>query len=421
MGILYVVGTDGARRMTVALRNREFRALWAAEAQSIAGDQLAKVTLAILVYSRTGSALWAAGVYALTFLPALAGGLGLAQLADRYPRRTLLVLSAAAQAVLVGLMAIPGMPLAALCVLVVFVGLVGALVNAAQHSLTRDVFTDDEVYLRSQDLRGITMNLVMLVGLAGGGVLVTLVGTSVALAIDAVTFAVSAVVIRCCVRRRARVGAGNGRWFGGARWLFGRPPTRVLLGLSWLVGLTVVPEGLAAPLAAELGAPASAVGWLLAADPVGFIAGTFLLSRYVSAQQRRRVMAVLAVAASATLMVFYTEPSLALALLLLTLAGAFGAYVITVGATLMTWVPNDIRGGVAGVYRTGLRVAQGIGVALGGLVAELAGSATTAIALAGTAGVLAAGLLAYRWVRLRAGNVGISSEVAVAHGGTSNP
>ncbi|HEY7592819.1 MAG TPA: MFS transporter, partial [Actinophytocola sp.] len=63
----------------------EFRALWLAEAQSVFGDQLAKVALTILVYDRTGSALLAATAYALTFLSALAGGLGLSQLADRFP------------------------------------------------------------------------------------------------------------------------------------------------------------------------------------------------------------------------------------------------------------------------------------------------------------------------------------------------
>ena len=94
---------------TAVLAVREFRALWFAEAQSIFGDQLAKVALTILVYDRTGSALWAALVYALTFLSALAGGLGLSQLADRFPRRQLMVTCTAAQAVLVGLMAIPGM------------------------------------------------------------------------------------------------------------------------------------------------------------------------------------------------------------------------------------------------------------------------------------------------------------------------
>src|SRR5438128_2874772 len=118
------VSSNGAPKIAAVLAVTEFRALWLAEAQSIAGDQLAKVALMILVYGRTGSAWWAAAVYALTFLPALAGGLGLAQLADRFPRRSLMVVCATVQAGLVGLMAIPGMPIWTLCVLVVGVGLV---------------------------------------------------------------------------------------------------------------------------------------------------------------------------------------------------------------------------------------------------------------------------------------------------------
>ena len=394
------MSTDARPPMTAALGNPEFRALWAAEAQSIAGDQLTRVTLAILVYSRTNSALWAAGVYALTYLPALAGGLGLAQLADRLPRRTLLTTCAATQAGLVGVMAIPGMPLAALCVLVVLVALVGAPVNAAQNSLTRDVFTDDDVYLRSQDLRGITGNVVMLLGLACGGILVTLFGTSVALAVDAVTFAISAAVIRGWVRWRPPAGERDAAWFGAARWVFSRRELRTLLALSWLVGLAVVPEGLAAPLADEIGASDSAVGWLLAADPLGFIAGTFLLSRYVSAEHRRRVMGILAVASAAILVAFVAQPSLPVALALLALAGATGAYIVTVGATLITWVPNELRGGASGVYRTGLRCAQGVGIALGGVLAEWLGSASTAIALAGIAGVALGIPVAWSWARL---------------------
>lgn len=122
-----------------AIDNPEFRALWVAEALSIAGDQIAKVALAIMVYGRTRSTLWAALVYAMTFLPALAGGLGLAQLADRFPRRTLMVRAALVQASLVGLMAIPGMPLAVLCGLVFVVALVAAPASAAQHATTREI------------------------------------------------------------------------------------------------------------------------------------------------------------------------------------------------------------------------------------------------------------------------------------------
>ena len=53
-------------------------------AVSVAGDQLARVALTVLVYGRTGSAAWAAATYALTFLPALLGGVLLGGLADRY-------------------------------------------------------------------------------------------------------------------------------------------------------------------------------------------------------------------------------------------------------------------------------------------------------------------------------------------------
>ncbi len=393
--------TKATPGLSAPLRNGEYRVLWLAEAISSAGDQLAKVALAILVYGRTGSALWAAAVYALTFLPALAGGLGLSHLADRYPRRAVLSVSAALQAVLVGLMSVPGMPLGVLCTLLIAVQLAGAPANAAQNAITREVFSDDELYLRSQDLRHITNNTVMLLGLAGGGLLVTLVGTSWALALDAITFAVAAIIVRVRVHNRPAAGGENAAWFGATRFVFGQRRLRVLIALSWLVGLAVVPEGLAAPLAQQLAAPGAAVGWLLAADPLGFVVGAFVLSRFASARVRQRLLGFLAITSLALLGLFALKPNLAIALVLLALAGAMGAYIITVSATFSTWVPNELRGGAGGLYRTGLRVAQGTGVALGGVVAQATGSAIETITLAGFLGVVLAVPTALSWSRVR--------------------
>ncbi|WP_306992733.1 MFS transporter [Amycolatopsis thermophila] len=386
--------------MRAALANREFRTVWLAEAQSVLGDQLTTVALALTVYHRTGSALWSAVAYGLTFLPALAGGLGLAQLADRYPRRTILVATALLQALFIGVMALPGMPVVGLCVLVMLARLAGAPANAAQNALTREIFTDDELYLRSQDIRGITTNTTMLLGLALGGVIVTAAGPSLALALDALTFAISALALHHWVRARPAAGDGDGSWFGAISWAARQRRLRVLLGLSWLVGLAMVPAGLAAPLAREIGAPDQAVGWLLAADPLGFALGVFLLSRYVSAPARRRSVGVLAVVPTALLLAFGLRPDLVLALVVLALAGAAGAYIVTVGATFITWVPNELRGGAGGLYRTGLRVAQGVGVAIGGVVAQWSGAATTAIMIAGAAGVVLGVPLAVSWGRV---------------------
>ncbi|HEV2781112.1 MAG TPA: MFS transporter [Actinophytocola sp.] len=376
--------------MTAALAVTEFRALWFAEGQSVAGDQLAKVALMILVYDRTRSAWWAAVVYALTFLPALAGGLGLSQLADRFPRRALMVVCSLIQAVLVGLMAIPGMHIGALAALVFVVQLVQSPALAAQQSAAREIFTDDAVYLRSQDLRGITTNTLMLLGLAGGGLLVVSIGTSWALALDAATFVVSALVVHRWMKDRPAAGNKDDGWFRAARWVFGQRRMRVLLTLTWLVGLVVVPEGLAAPLAHEMGVSSAAVGWLLAADPLGFVVGAFLLSHFVAPDMRIRLVGVLATGSVGVLIGFVLHPNLALALILLALAGATGAYSITVGATFNTWAPNGLRGGAFGIARTGMRVAQGVGVALGGAVAQWIGSAMTTVALAGLLGVLIA-------------------------------
>ncbi|MGH3438304.1 MAG: MFS transporter [Sciscionella sp.] len=381
------------------LGNSEFRALWIAEAQSVAGDQLAKVAITLVVYARTHSALWAALAYALTFLPALIGGLGFAQLADRYPRRAVLVVSTSVQAVFIGGMAVPGMPLTAMCALLFAAGIAQAPALAAQNAITREILAVDTVYYRSQDLRAVTTNTVMLVGLAAAGVLVTLLGTSTTLAIDALTFALSSLLVGFGVRcRRAAAGATAAR-SAGLRYVLHTPWLRTLLGLSWLVGLAVVPEGLAAPLAAELGASPRAVGWLLAADPLGYVVGVFLLSRLVSIATRQRLVGLFAVASPAVLLLFVFTPELWSALAVLALAGACGAYQVTVGATLTSWVPNEVRGGVLGIGRTGLRVSQGLGVAAGGAIGQLLGSASYAIVAAAALGVLLALPLVAGWVR----------------------
>jgi predicted MFS family arabinose efflux permease len=384
--------------MRAVLAVGEFRALWLAEAVSIAGDQLAKVALALAVYAKTGSALWSAVVYALSFLPALAGGLGLSQLADRYPRRMIMVVGAVLQAVFVGVMSVPGMPLAAMCALLVGVGIAQAPALAAQNAITRDVFTDDDLYYRSQDIRGITTNTVMLLGLAGAGLLVVAVGSSTALLIDSVTFVLSALLVGFAVRERPLPDRSeNPSWLAGLRYIRDSTRLRTLLWLSWLVGLAVVPEGLAAPLAVQLGAPKGAVGWLLAADPFGYVIGAFVLSHYLSTAMRQRLLGLFATASVAVLVVFVVRPSLAGALVLLALAGATGAYQITIGATFTSWVPNSVRGGAFGVARTGLRVAQGVGVAAGGALAQAIGSPRAAIVLAGIVGVVLAVPAAVAW------------------------
>src|SRR6202012_4768518 len=104
----------------------EFRAIWLAEFASIAGDQFARVALTVIVYQRTGSPLLTALTYAMTYLPWLVGGLFLSDLADRFPRRTVMIAADVARMLLVAAMAVPGMPLWGMVVLLFVVASLNA-------------------------------------------------------------------------------------------------------------------------------------------------------------------------------------------------------------------------------------------------------------------------------------------------------
>jgi MFS family permease len=380
----------------------EFRVLWAAAAQSIVGDQLARVALSILVFQRTGSAGWTAAMYALTQLPALLSGVLLSGLADRYPRRAVMVGCDLARAGLVGVMALPGAPLALLAALLVVVQLADAPFAAAQGATLPHVLPGER-FERGQRVLLITHQAGLLAGFAVGGIMVAWVGTHTALAVDAVTFLLSAALIRAGVRARPVSGERGQRMAlqvrSGARLIWGDRRLRALVGLAWLAGFAVVPEGLAAPFAAEVGVGVAAVGWLLAADPAGMVVGAWLLGK-LSTERRLRLLGLLAIGTALPLACYAFAPSLAVALCLLAVSGACSAYQVTAGATFVQLVPDHQRGQALGLARSGLVAAQGFGVAAGGVLAELLGRSSTAIAIAGVAGLIFAVNAAAAWARV---------------------
>ena len=92
----------------------EFRALWSAQILSVVGDQLARVAVTLVVYDRTRSSLLAAIAFAASVIPTFIGGVFLAGLSDRFPRRTVMIACDLVRLGLVLVMVVPGMPVAAL-------------------------------------------------------------------------------------------------------------------------------------------------------------------------------------------------------------------------------------------------------------------------------------------------------------------
>jgi MFS family permease len=403
-------------------RVREFRWLWLADVQSLLGDQLARVALSVMVFDETRSSVLTAGVYALTFIPALIGSFLLGPLADRVPRRTLLVSGDLLRAVLIGAMALLGHPLGLLAVLLVIAVVIGSPWKAAETAMVGDILAG-EGYVLGTGLRFATSQGSQLVGFALGGAAVAAIGPRWALGINAITFAVSALVIRLGVHRRPAadhaVDAGGETparsWLAGFHLVAGNKKLRALLGLSWLAALFVVPEGLAAPYAAALGGGAKTVGVLLAALPTGTLIGSLLLSRFVKVDHRASLVGPLAVVAGVPLVACASRPGLAVTLVLWIMTGACVSYQVQIIAEYVVAVPNQARGQAIGVLTSGLLAIQGIGLLGAGLLSQVF-TTTTAIALCGGFAIVLAVPLASGRRRYGAH----STRSANAHGAGAN-
>lgn len=381
----------------------EFRALFSAQLVSVTGDQLARVALSILVYDRTNSPGWAALAYALTFLPDLVGGPLLAGLADRYPPRTVMVVADAGRALAVAVMALPGLPLAAVACLLVGVQLVNPVWSSARAALLPQVLPGD-TFVPGMGLLMMLVQAGQVAGFALGGLLVASIGTGGALLADALSFAVSAVFLVTGVRSRPPRESSGVRWWRHVRagWtvVVGDRRRLALVALGCVSGIYIAGEAIAAPYAAELGGGAVVVGLLLGAYALGNVLGMAALSR-IPPSRRGRLPGPLAVLACAALVGCALRPDLEGTLALLTLSGVASSYNLIANTTFVQLTPEAQRAQAFGFALTALRVSQGLGVVLAGVAAERV-APHGVVAAAGVIGVVAALGAAALWRRAQA-------------------
>jgi MFS family permease len=377
----------------------EFRAIWAAELLSIVGDQLARVALALLVFDRTSSAALTALTYALTFVPSVLGGALLSGLADRYPRRRVMVITEIVRAALAGAMAIPSMPLPVLWALVGLLSMSAAPFKAAQLALLPQILSREH-YTVGLSLRQMTGQSAQLAGFASGGLLLATVEPHLALGLNSVTFLASAALIALWVRARpaARLAAGSAESERRTRLTANRRLLPVI-ALVAIAGLFVVPEGIAAPYAAAIGVGSLGVGLLMAADPLGSVIGAWLLAR-LSIRPTRLSVVLLAAASGVPLVFCVLGPGLVISIVLWAVSGAMStAYLIQTQAVVVELVPDHRRGAVMGRIATCLYASQGLAIVAGGLAAE-ATRPFRAVAGAGLLGIVLALCVGAWWRRV---------------------
>ena len=391
---------------------REFRPLLGNFLLSTIGDELARVALTVLVYQRTSSALLAAVTFAISYLPWLVGGPVLSALADRLPRQRVLVATDAGRAILVALMAVPGMPLPVLLVLMFVLAMCSPPFESARSALVADVLDGDR-YALANSITNVGLQVAQVVGFVAAGALVTVVDPGGALLIDAATFVVSAIWLALGLQRRPAATTGRPRQsllrdaLEGFAYIQRSPRLLAIMAVLWLgTAFLYAPEGIAAPLVGELGQGATGIGLLLAANPLGVTIGGLLLARLVAPRRREQLIPALVVVSLAPMVLAgltagFAGPGVlpfAAVVALLFASGLGSAWVIPLNAAFVQSVPASHRGRAFGVAVSGLYGVQGLGALAAGAAAEgLAPSGV--VVLCGAVGLAAVVLPLLAFVR----------------------
>ncbi|MCW2621946.1 MAG: major facilitator superfamily 1 [Frankiales bacterium] len=365
----------------------EFRALLTSSALSVLGDQVNRIAVAVLVYRSTGSAFVSAATIACSYLTWLVGGPFLSALADRWPRRQLMVLCDLLRAALVALLVLPGVPLWALFSVLLLVGVLAPPFDSAKSSVLPEVLTGER-YVVGNALQGSVIQSASLAGFFLGGVLVSVLSPRGALALDAATFVASAVLLRAFVGTHPQpervAGSLTRDALDGIRLVAGDPRLRRPLAFGILGSIIMIaPEGLAVPVSDDLGGGPVLAGVLIAALPSGFVLGSIVLMR-LSAASRQRLLAPMTAAACGPLLLSPLVRHAPTLVALWALAGIGTAAQLIANAQFMTNAAPGVRGRAYGVAALGLNATSGIVLAATGGLAEWL-DPRSAVAVAGAA------------------------------------
>jgi MFS family permease len=378
-----------------------FRRLWLARTISHVGDGVALVALVLLVQGSEGTGT-AVGVLLLaSSLPRFLGPLA-GVVADRVEQRTLMVLCDLGNAAIFGAIAWLRPSFGVLLALVAASAVLDTLSGPAGRSAIPVLVHPDDL-VQANAWMGTSLNLQVALGALVGGVLVAAVGVRPALAVDAVSFAVSATWLIGLPRLRAAAEAPTGFLAVGREGLAFAWRTRIVrtfvIVLFLGVAFAAVDNVALVFLVREtLGGGSLAFGLVSAAYGIGMMVASTGLSI------RRTSFAVTALLVVAWLATGIGAIATGLAPLIAVAAaaqaiGGFGNGLENVAADTLIQraVPREMLGRVFGLVYTAAFGGSTLAYAAGGPLLDL--TSARAVFLIAGAGIFV--VTTYLWIALR--------------------
>jgi len=386
-----------ARRTFKALEIRNYRLYFIGQIISVSGTWMQGVAQSWLVLQLTGSGAALGLVLGAQFLPTLfAGPLG-GVIADRFPKRRLLLITNTAAGLLaltLGLLTATGLvQLWMVFVLAFLLGCTNALDNPARQTFVQEMVGPAQL-TNAISLNSVVMNTSRMIGPAIAGVLIATVGLEACFLINAASYL--AVLAAIGMMRTAdlhtlpTIERAKGQLREGFRYVWATPALRTPLLMMTAIGALTYEFAVTLPLLAKFtfdgdAGTYAAMSVTMAAGAV--TGGLVVASRGTPTSKRLTgaalVFGLLVVALAAA-------PSLAVVFLILPLIGASSiTFIATSNATLQLTAPAAMKGRVMALFAVAFLGTTPIGGPIVGWIAE-ATDPRIALALGGVIAITAA-------------------------------
>jgi Arabinose efflux permease len=356
-----------------------YRRLWSARTVSQCGDVFAAVTLTLLVFDLTGSALGVSAVVFAEIVPVLAFAPLAGTLVDRLPRVAVMVASDLWRAALAGALLLVGDSVAAVYAIAFGLSMGAVLFNPAANSALPTLVRDAELVAANSGIwTAAVLSQIALAPLAG--ILYSAYGAGPAFAINAASFALSAALLTG-LRLPAAPARTERRGFfadavAGIRLLLADRLLRALGAGQLLAALSAgATSALLVVLARDhLHLDPSGYGLLLGTIGVGAVLGPFLLTRLVSDPRRPLFVFGPYVLRGLVDLVLATFTALPLALVALAVYGmGTSSGAVTFNSLLQAHAPEHARGRIFASFDVFWQLGRLLSLFVGGLLAAAIG------------------------------------------------
>jgi predicted MFS family arabinose efflux permease len=389
-----------------ALNHPRFRLYFTGQVLSQVGTWMQSVAQSWLVLQITGSPLRLGLISTLQFTPMLLFSVFSGAVADRVPKRRLLL---ATQSVLAG----QALALAALvwsehvqywhvAVLACLLGLVNTLDNPARQSLVSELVGKSDV-VNAVALSSAGFNSARIVGPAVAGLLIARFGIAPAFLLNGMSFLfVIAALLMLGLRdeaRRPRVTTLLAEMHEGVTYVLRTPRLRLALGVLLVVSVFVFNFGVYVPLLARnvLHQSADGFGFLMAAVGLGAVAGAFTVGGIRRSQPPLALTFTAGILACAGILALAFVRHFWGAVPALFLVGFF-AIVVTASCntTLQINAPDELRGRVMSLYSLVFGGSVPLGALLVGFISQHWG-VPTAFLVMGATGLVGTAAIVVGW------------------------